>query len=306
MSVVNSMQYVRLMNTTTGTLRTMYDSTPIVFEPSGFPGSVLDLPKAAADYVRGHLLDQVQVLDEGSKAKSYIDRKPEEVFYVANMSGDPDAPDFFMEVYTDKKTGEETPKKVRNELKAPQTFKARLGSYSGFVGPGTLTFKGAQGEMTTNDKPQQVTWPGKLITILPYGRVEVSPSQFQTLMVRDADRAPQYRGQIIRSRKESDFEPDFNDNFWTIDNLRVWLEQVPASDTRVSGKEVMGQTEAEIIAASGNLNETQLAIKLHKVRFELCARCRLRAVDPNIPIPTEQEFKAHKARKDKTLKAGSS
>lgn len=300
---MSAMQWVRVMNTTGVQLRIMYDSTPLVFEPSGFPGSVMDLPKAAADYVRGQLLDQVTVIDADARAKSIVDIVQQELLYLANMSGDPEAVDFHMETFQDKKTGEDLPpRKIRNELKQPQTFKARLGAYQGLVGPGSLSFKGNNGEWTTNQNPAQVTIPGKLVLIPPYGRIEVTPGQFQTLMMRDMDRPEQYRGQLIRSRKESDFEPDFLDPWWTIDRTRSWLEMIPPGFNRVAGKNVIGKSEAEIAVANADKSEIEMAALLHKTRYDLCAAARMRAVDPQFPLPSRKEWETFVGRKEKAAK----
>lgn len=293
---------IRLMNVTPKKLRVLFEGAPISFEPTGQAGSIMDLPKEAADYVKGHLLDQVQVLEAGSRARSLVVKTKEVSYWLANMSGDPDAPEYLEETFNDPRTGELKNKLVRNPLKTPFVFKARLGTYNGLVPPGTLKFKGNNGEMTTNMRDAQVTFPGKIVEIRPYERVEVTRGQFETLIRRDADRPKGYPPTLIPSRSPGDFEPDINDDFWSIDRLRLWLEMVPATEDKPGGNEVMGKSEAELVAENAALNPTQLAILLHKTRFELWARAIHRVMDPQFEIPSENDFRAAVARKAKADK----
>ena len=291
---------VRLVNNTDQRLAMVYNGTPIVFRPQGQPGSVLDLPQAAADYIRGHLGDQVKEIKGGSY-RSLVEQKKIETFYVANMSGNPDAPPFFEEDFRNKVSGAPEVKQIYNELREPQTFKARLGAFHGIVGPGSFRYRDAQGNLVLNDKPTQVSWPGKMVEIPPYGRVEVSKEQFETLLQRDAERPKHVRGMIIPSRKPSGFEPDDSDE-WTIDKYRLWLSLVPATGDQAGGRDVMGPSEAEIRAQHKDLNALEMSLKLQQVRLDLLARCLLRAHNPKFTLPSEKDFRAAEARAAKQTK----
>lgn len=295
-------EFVHLVNVTDARLSMVYDGAAIVFQPAGHPGSLLQLPTSAAEYIKGHLRDQVRELD-GSTFKSHIERPKIESFYVANMSGNPDAPEFFEEEFYDARDQEFKKKKTRNELKLPQNFRARLGSFSGIKPPGTLRYKSASGEMVMNSQEIQVTLPGKMIEIPAYGRVEVSKEQFETLLGRDHNRPDHLRGQLIRSRPYSEFEPDYDKH--SIDELRMMLELVPSTADAQGGKEFMGPSEDEIRkeCVSQQMTPTQIAMKLHQARFELWARCALRSADPQYAWPQEKDFNAARARKAKTVKA---
>lgn len=293
-------EFVHLVNVTDKRLSMVYDGASIVFQPSGHAGSLLQLPQSAAEYVKGHLRDQVRALD-GSSFTSHIERPRIESFYVANMSGNPDSPEFFEEEFYDARDDVLKKKKTRNELKLPQTFKARLGSFSGIKPPGTLKYKSESGEYVFNGKEIQVSLPGKMLEVPPYGRVEVTREQFETLNARDQARPDHLRGQIIRSRPYSEFEPDFNAH--SIDDLRLMLELVPSTSDKVGGKEVMGLSEAEIREQNKAMTPTQLAMLLHQVRFDLWARCALRSADPQYAWPSEKDFNAAKARRGKAEKA---
>lgn len=297
-------EYVYLVNATDKPLSLVYEGTAIRFRPQGQPGSLVQLPKAAADYVRGHVGDQVKVVESAS-FKSLIEKPRVEVFYLANMSGNPDAPEFFEEEFVDVRTGKYEKKRTYNELREPQVFKARLGMYSGVKPPNTLRYKDGEGNMVYNKTDIQVTLPGRLIEIPPFGRVEVTREQFETLMQRDLNRPETRQGQLVKSRAPSEFEPEFNDPKWTIDNLRLWLELVPATGEKFGGKEVMGPSEADIKAANSSLSELELSMKLHEVRFDLWKRCALRAADPEFTLPKESDFNAAKARKAKGAKSES-
>lgn len=290
------MESVFLVNNTQKTLRIIYDGASIVFQPQGQPGSLLQLPTAAADYVRGHLRDQVKTV-EGSKYESFIERPKIEYYYVANMSGDPDAPEFFEEQF-ETKTGEIATKKYNNEMKQAVPFRARLGSFHGLKPPGTLRYRAANGELVLNDKEIQVSLPGKLLEIPAFGCVEVNREQFETLAWRDAARPKHMQGQIIRARPPQEFEPDYADlEYWTIDKMRLALEMIPGNGEKPAGKEVMGPSEAELEAKCAGMTPTQKAMFLQQARFDLWNRCWRRWRQPDLPVPSRDEFQAAWARK---------
>lgn len=298
-------EFVHVVNNTEKRLSMVYDGAAIVFQPQGLPGSLLQLPKAAAEYVKGHLQEQVRIIN-GASFKSIIEKPKFEVYYVANMSGDPDAAEYWEETFRNPVTGEGEIRKVYNELRHPQSFKARLGRFSGIKPPRTLLYRDGSGNLVWNDKEIQVTLPGQIIEVPAYGRIEVTKEQFETLIGRDLSRPEHLRGQIIRSRAPTDFEPDFNDPKWTIDALRQYLELVPSTGDKMGGRDVMGKSESEIRAENEHMTPTQLAMHLHDVRYKLWARCILRAMDPQFALPSEKEFSLAQARKVKAEKQSKS
>lgn len=295
---------VRLLNTTDNVLRLRYNGQSIVFQPHGMPGSVHALPPNAAAYVKGQLLDQVEQIAE-SAAVSYVDHKKVERYYLANFSGDPDSLEFFETEYRGN-DGNIHKRKVRNEIHTPQVYRTRLGRESKIVDAGAHTYIDQQtGKPMKNRRPMQVTYPGKMISIPPFTVVEVTKGQYDTILNSEHFRPLDYPRFIRASRPPSDFEPDYNDSKWTLDRLRSYLEMLPETNEREAGAAVIGPSEAELrkdLLAAGT-DEESIELIIEKTRFEMYARCKIRAMDLNFVLPTKSDFETHYARKAKAEKS---
>lgn len=294
---------IRLLNTTDRVLRLRFNGQSIVFQPHGVPGSVVPLPQAAANYVMGHLGNQVEVVAEAAQV-SYVDQKKIERYYLANFSGDPDSPPFYETKFL-KNDGTEGSRRVKNELHTPQVFKIRLGRESKIVEAGAHIYLDAQtGKLTRNKKAMQVTYPGKALTIPPYTVVEVTKGQFETLLNMEADKPLDYPRFLRPSRPPSDFEPNYNDPYWTFARLQAMLEMLPESNEREAGSALVGPPEAELRKqwAAEGVSEDDIELRLETLRFEMYARCKIRAMDLEYVLPTKAEFDSHWARKAKAEK----
>lgn len=293
---------VTLVNTTQRPIRTRsQEGTAVVFAPAGHPGSSVNLTKTAADYIRGNLLDQVSVLT-APRGESYMEREVQQSFWIANMTGDPDAPAMFTETFQEGVEGKSRQVEIRNEMREPRTYKTRMGRFHGIKEPGTFWCRQSDRTMGWNVTAMQVTLPGKIVVIPPYSRIEVNQSQFETLLMLDREQPQHKRGQLIGSRAPSDFEPNLEDPFWTLDNLRTWIEAVPGTDDKEPGAMVMGPSEAELRAEYPDVSPTDWSLLLHDARLTVWKRCKLRCLDPQFNIPTKDEFNLAKARKSKASK----
>lgn len=295
---------IRLLNTTDRVLRLRYGGNAIVFQPHGVPGSVVPLPKAAADYVMGHLGNQVEVVAEAT-AVSYVEHRKIDRYYIANFSGDPDSPEYYESKFL-KADGTEGVRRVKNEIHTPQVFKARLGRESKIVDAGAHQYVDQHsGKLTRNKKAMQVTYPGKLLTIPPYTVVEVTQGQFQTLLSMEADKPLDYPRFLRPSRPPSDFEPDYNDPWWTLDRIRMWLMETPETNEREAGQVVAGDSEKELREkwAAEGLEPDAIELQLEETRFKLYARSKIRAMDLDYAqLPSKSEFEASWARRAKAEK----
>lgn len=288
---------VRLVNRSENRLPIPWGKSTIVFNPRGQPGSVQDLPEDAAEYCRGHFGDQLGVIEPSSEVKSYVDEVRQQDYYVANMTGDPDAPDTVGEYFNNKTRKMES---ENNDNKQPQELRYRLGRFNGLKEPGTWRFQTVDGRWTTNDKPVQVTLPGKLVTIPPYSRRKVSKGQFDTILALDYSAPEKLRGRVVESRPASDFEPVFEDDWWTIDRMRTWLSLIPGTGDKPMGRDIIGPSESEIRAQAGDEDDADVAVST--ARFDLWVRCFLRAADVRFRLPTRKEFDAAVARETKATK----
>lgn len=287
---------VRVINRSDQRLPIPWGKSTITFAPRGQQGSVQDLPEDAADYCRGHYGDMLGIVEASSDVESFIETTRIQEFYVANMTGDPDASEYVGEYFNLRTQKNE---KELNDNKQPQILRYRLGRFNGLKEPGTWRFKGANG-WQYNDKPVQVTTPGRLLTIAPYTRKKVTQEQMETILAGDKDTPDKLRGRVILSRPPSDFEPNFDEEFWTLDSMRLWLEQIPGSGDKPMGRDIIGPSEYEIRAQYEDEDEAEVAVST--ARFDMWTRCFLRSADPRFRLPSKRDFDAALARRAKAAK----
>lgn len=290
-------KYVRLVNKSEQTLPIPWGKSTIRFSPRGQPGSVQDLPEDAAEYCRGHYGDMLQVIEPTASVSSLIPNRAVEKFYVANMTGDPDAPEYVGEFFNLRTQKQQ---KEMNDNKQPQEFTCRLGRFNGLKQPGEWRYQGEGGRWQYNDKPVQVTTPGKVIRIPPYGRIEVTQEQQESILSTQREAPDGLRGRVIASRAPSGFEPDFDDTSWTLNRMRTWLGLIPGSGAKPMGRDIIGPAEEELRASFEDEDEADVA--LAKARFDMWTRCQLRAMDPQFRLPTEKDFNAALGREARAAK----
>lgn len=282
---MSSAPYVRVVNQTDQRLPFSVQGVDIIWEPRNQKGSVLELPKDAADICKAHFGELLLIIEP--KKLDFTDPEKSREYFLANMTGDPDA-------------WEKRPVKqynyglkkyevvdIINENKDPAVFTATLGRYNGFVDH-WVTY--IDGEMQRNVKPTLVTIPGRPIEIPPYSRAKVTAEQLQVLMARDADSGVASQGRIIISRAYG-YEPDLEDtDYWTHDRIRVWLGFMPALGGYKAGKDIIGKSEAELRADLKAAGASDLAYKmaLYTARKELCFRAHFRAANPIFILPKRE------------------
>jgi hypothetical protein len=260
------------------------------WEPAGSPGDVRNYSPEAAQYALDHFGPLLEVVAPGSGDLTTPQTQTQE-YWIGNYSGDPDA--------WESKPGQVWTKEKGNHMgvlangnKQPAEFVGQLGRVNKII-------------YTPKGFPESRTFPGYLVKIPPYSRIKVTADQFAVLIQRDAEQSVEYAGRIAEARAPSAFEPELNDDSWTIDKMRVWLKLTPAAKGGKAGKDVCGPTEKELKAgfASEGLAGETLEDALYDARYDLWVRCRLRAMNPNIKLPTEKDFNAALAREAKAEKS---
>lgn len=285
------MTRVRIVNRSDRHLSIPHPATGIdlSWEPAGNPGDTRNYAPDAAQYALDHFGSLLEVVTLGSGDLTAKTAKEAE-FWIGNYSGDPDA--------WEEKPGQVWTKEkgnhmgvIRNGNKQPATFMGQLGRRSEIV-------------YTQRGFPENRTFPGYIVKIPPYSRLKVTADQFAVLIQRDAEQSAEYAGRIAEARAPQPFEPDLEDESWTIDRMRVWLKQVPAVPGVKAGKDVCGPSEKELKErfTSEGLTGEQLEEALYGARYDLWVRCQLRAMRPNIKLPTEKDFNAALAREAKADK----
>lgn len=214
---------------------------------------------------------------------SYVEPEPDTDMFVANMSGDPDAPlSFITATKKNKKSGLWEDVVEPNENRAAQVVEESLGqrhvNYEGMLamGGGETTFT----QIGTNT----VTKLGKTIRILPFQRVKVPRELGYELLKRDAQRPRHQRGKVVKARSPESFEPKMS---WSLEQKRAWLELV--DDTFRKNPAALGPTEDELRAQHPDKEVADAIVA--EANHALYARCFVRMVPDNgNPLPTARDF----------------
>lgn len=286
------MTRVRIVNRSDRKLSIPHPATGIdlTWEPAGTPGDTRSYAQEAAQYALDHFGPLLDVVTPGSGDLTAKQQQVQE-YWIGNYSGDPDAwEEKPGEVWT-KEKGRHTGI-IRNGNKQPSEFVGQLGRRSEII-------------YTPKGFPENRTFPGYLVKIPPYSRLKVNKDQFSVLIQRDAEQSVEYAGRIAEARAPSNFEPLLEDDSWTHDKMRVWLKLTPAASGVKAGKDVCGPTEKEVKASlvAEGLSGEALEDALYDARYNLWVRCQLRAMNPNIKLPTEKDFNAALAREVKAEKS---
>lgn len=246
------------------------------------PRGTLTETKDFIAHVKKNLGNFVAELTEQATV-SYVDPEPDTDMFIANMTGDPDAPiSFVLAQRKNKKTGLYEDVVEQNENRAAQVIEESLGqrhvNYEGslVMGGGETTYT----PIGTNT----VTKLGKTIRILPFQRVKVPRELGYELLKRDAQRPRHQRGKLVRARAPEKFEPKMS---WSLEEKRAWLELM--DDTFRKNPSALGPTEAEIRASHPDSDVADALVA--EAGHQLYARCFHRmVVDNGSLLPSERDF----------------
>ena len=201
----------------------------------------------------------------------YDDQQPD-VVWVANMTGNPDAPDvikaklFFNRQWQMIDT--ENPKKKAR----PLVMHCDQGMRSYTAKDGAL---------------EALNLPKKEIKIPPYKRRALPINEAKWWLNRDAVSETHYRGQSIKSRPPTDFEPNARDiDEWGLDDLRAYLRLLdPGAET--------GRSQATVVTEAkkrGHRKDEEVFAHVEEEKHLALKRIYFRLVDPRYPVPTKSEF----------------
>lgn len=246
------------------------DGKQIVFEPLGKPNSEHMFTEKVAGIVREQLGDVV--VDAGIDEIGGVAEPEQEktTVWLANMTGDPDAPATMFAGYKrDKYTKVREAVTVDNPNLAPRTI--------------TREMKGAQKHYVDDQGiPQGYSTLGFTVSIPPYKRVELPQKMARWFLGREGRQAAWARGAVIKSRAPWKFEPDIN---WDLDNLRDYL-------LMLDPKAEVGKYEFQVRKVAKEMGEDE-AVEVHKSKVLLMKRIFKRLADPKYTdLPTTEKFEA--------------
>lgn len=215
------------------------------------------------------------------KEANFFDKKAAMQFempktiWVANMTGDPDAPKTIKKKEFVKRHWEVV--EYDNPTLHPRPLKEEaLGEW--------VEFKDRGGFLSSDRKN------GKVYELPPYRRLEMLAPQGDWFLSRcmnasEVDKNNHRIPVAILSREPSDFEPDME---WNLDEMLAYLQYIDASAVRAD-------SEADVVKKMRrrkNIKQTEIEDKIEEEKRLCMKRLYFRLVDPKIPLPTRQEFVA--------------
>jgi hypothetical protein len=204
--------------------------------------------------------------------------------WVANVTGDPDAPDNIMVRQWIKKAWTTVP--IENTAKHAVALREWA--------------EGPMVEYTARDGTlEALNMPGHYVTIPAYKRVEMEAHIANWFMDRTIMSAPKVTGgkrpvKAIFSRKPSQFEPDSS---WELDEIVDYLCLVDPD-----APEQKGEDELQENYKKAKLTEEEVDVRLGEAKREVLRRLYFRLVNPEFRLPTRKEFKAF--QKTREIEAG--
>ncbi len=198
---------------------------------------------------------------------TYAPELAQQTIWVANLTGNPDAPDEVNErrVGQDRKW---TDVKVKNPNKEPRTLAREMkGGHKAYIAKdGGLV---------------QLSLPSTQWEIPPFRRRPMPAIAADWFLNRDAHGGGS-RGAAIKSRPQSEFEPDMS---WPLDDMRIYLRFVDADANLGIGEDELSKT-----AIKKKWDAKVVAEELRKAKQACFKRLYFRLVNPDYRLPTREEF----------------
>lgn len=205
--------------------------------------------------------------------------------WIANITGNPDAPATIKEKVWDARIRKRVLADVPNPNKEPRTLTRELKG-------GHHQYFGSDGKMW------QETLPGKTISVPPFRRRPLPAAEAEWFIGRDQKSTGLTNPAVIRSRPQSDFEPDMK---WKLDDMRVYFRLVaPDADLGPDAQTILNLAKAEVekegrkekwgVEKIDQEIQARAAEELRKAKQELFKRLYFYLVNPDYPLPTKAEY----------------
>ncbi len=271
-------EFVKLQNTFSEPLKAYAEGETFNFAPRGLAGSIQPVTQEEAD----SLLEdypQLAIVDPGTTALDRVVKVIQKEVWIANMTGNPDAPE--------RVTGVSLASGKAEFLENEDPYSAKK--------PRDVIVQGVERKSTHTEKDGILltyTDPGREERIPPYTRVKFRAHVATAFTALEMNMPQVQQGSIIISREPAEFEPDYN---WSFAEKRLYLEMLPEGETIGSnvypaGKFVLGESEEEIRERLANAPKRELARELHKAEEECWQRIVQRLFHPGIPLPSKKAY----------------
>lgn len=245
----------------------------------------MSMPQLVANkFLEAHPNSVENTLDDAFGASMTPQETPK-TMWLANVTGNPDAPESFKYERFDKVTG-----KMIDVFEANPNRKPRLLKYA---------MKGAEVLEKNKDGVTESTYrPGRYFELSPYRLMEVDADVGRWIMQREMRARTAGGTACVIARKLPEFSPNYS---WSIEDLRTYLTLLRDCDLRDTKK--YGATTAMLTSQFGS-KPKELELRIHDAKRALMKYIYFCQINPSIPLPTREEFEeARISKKDKAAKA---
>jgi hypothetical protein len=274
-------EFVTVQNFVSEHLKSYTEDGQIVeLGPRGGPLGVSEMTTEEFEALQADYGDKVGLVNRGAQTVSKLVVQPVHKAWVANMTGNPDAP---TEVMGMNMAGQYVVPEP-NPSAAPRTL------YIQRVGFGEDNQRNNEGIYIRK------MIPGREVSIEPFQQIEVTAAEAQAFGRID-DRMPDsHGGSTMISRDISDlFQLPLSAS---LDELRAHLEMMPEAGRNFpAGKKVLGPSEGEIRDSLAGADKKAIAKAINDAKVLTWKRITLRLFNPAVRVPTQKQYEVFVSKK---------
>lgn len=274
-------EFVTVQNFVSEKLKSFTDDGQLVeMGPRGTQAGIRDMTVEEFRALQADYGDKVGLVERGAKSVSKFVQPRVERVWIANMTGNPDAPEL-VPGYNNK--GEFGDLEPNPKKKARTLYIQGVGRYD--------EEKVSEGGIITKK-----TWPGREVSLEPFSQIEVTSGEAHAFLIADQILPEAHKGSCIKSEDISQFfQPEIS---WDLNTRRAYLEMLPEDgDEFPAGKKVLGLSEEEIRESMKDQSPREVARALDQAKKVCWERIVLRLFRPNVKKPTQKQFEAFLAKK---------
>jgi hypothetical protein len=274
-------EFVTVQNFVSEKLKSYTDDGQLVeLGPRGTQAGLRDMTVEEFRALQADYGDKVGIIERGAKSISKFVQPKVQRVWIANMTGNPDAPAMVPGFNNKGEFGdlEPSPKKLPRTL-----YIQGVGRYDEEIrSEGGIILK--------------KTHPGREVSLEPFSQIEVTKGEAHAFLIADQLLPEEHRGACVLSEDISGlFQPEIS---WDLDTRRAYLEMLPEDGSEFpAGKKVLGPSEAEIREAHKDEHPREIARALDQAKKTCWERIVLRLFRPAVKKPTQKQFEQFLSKK---------
>ncbi len=197
------------------------------------------------------------------------DSRPDDEIWIANMTGDPDAPEMLTGQRFDRVTMKYDSVNVPNPIKDPRPVKLKaLGSERFYI--------------DKNGEPSSTLSPAQLVHVEPYQIKKYYGNLGRWALKRAKGSALLGAATLIRSRPYPEFRPTSK---WELSDIHLWLKMCKPDIP-------IPKTEKQLKA---NPKKTDIPKLLHDAKLRALRQVFFCIANPKVVLPSKEDFEDFKA-----------